>query len=121
MGLELVEFDKGAAVEQEFDALARGQTARLALTALSVLAAAEFRLARKLAHPFDIFLNAHHQIPAKSCAASMIWFAGGDAQADLASLSARSEPSRGGASRIFAGVTRAYIMRQLQREKAGAP
>ena len=65
MGLELVEFDEGAAVEQEFDPLARGQTARLALAALPILAAAQLRLARKLVHPFDIFLNAHRQIPRK--------------------------------------------------------
>ena len=63
MGLELVELDEGAAVEQKFDALARGHAARLALAALPVLAAAQLRLARKLAHPFDIFLNAHRQIP----------------------------------------------------------
>ncbi len=65
MGLELVELDEGAAVEQEFDPLARGQAARLALAALPIFAAAQLRLARKLAHPFDIFLNAHRQIPRK--------------------------------------------------------
>ena len=65
MGLELVELDERTAVEQEFDTLARSHTAGLALAALPIFAAAQLRLARKLAHPFDIFLNTHRQIPRK--------------------------------------------------------
>ena len=59
MGLEFVELDERAAIEQKFDALARRHAARLAVPALPVFAAAELRLARKLAHPFDVFLEAH--------------------------------------------------------------
>src|SRR6185437_1705512 len=72
MGLELIELDEGTAVEQKFDPLACGETARLALAALPILTAAQLGLARKLAHPFDVFLNAHHQIPAKSRACGMV-------------------------------------------------
>jgi hypothetical protein len=59
MGLELIEFDEGAAVEQELDALAGGHAARLALAALAILATTELGLAREFAYTVDILLESH--------------------------------------------------------------
>ena len=129
MGFELVEFDEGAAVEQEFDPLACGQAARLALAALPVLAAAELGLARKLAHPFDVFLNAHspksrpnpaHASMINLAQASMIWFAGCGAQADLGASSALADSSRGARPASLRPSRAHTIMRQFDRERAGA-
>ena len=51
MGLELVQLDERAGIEQEIDPLARGHPAALALPFQALFAAAEVGLARKLLHP----------------------------------------------------------------------
>src|SRR5271157_6242285 len=66
MGLELVELYERVRIEQEFDPIARGHPARLALPFEAFLAAAELSLSRKLANFLQIFLKPHEsKSPAK--------------------------------------------------------
>ena len=59
MRLELVDLDERAAVEQKFDALARGHAALCALLLDAIGAAGGFGLARELLKSFEIFFKAH--------------------------------------------------------------
>src|ERR1700683_194394 len=59
MGLELIELDERAAIEQKFDSLARGHAPRFTLLFKPIRAAAKFRAARQFLHPVEVFFKSH--------------------------------------------------------------
>jgi hypothetical protein len=62
MGLEFVEFDKRAAIEQEFHALARGHSPSGALALKAIGTACGFSEAGKLLNTLNIFFKTHQLI-----------------------------------------------------------
>lgn len=63
MGLELVDLDEGSAVEEKFDALARGHASLSALLLDAIGAAGGLRFAGELLETFEIFFKAHFSQP----------------------------------------------------------